>query len=112
MAMHCSVSRTMVAGEHRLTIKVKNKQLAGSPYKIWSRQNATHESVSSGGKKSFMVNYCLGIAVLHNGDVFASNHGNGYIHVFNSDGSQKLQFGTPGSGDGQFNSPHGPCHYW
>ena len=32
--------QTMVAGDHRLTIKVKTKQLAGSPYKVWSRQNA------------------------------------------------------------------------
>ena len=27
------------------------------------------------------------------------------IQVFNSDGLQKLQFGTKGSGDGQFNDP-------
>ena len=29
------------------------------------------------------------------------------IQVFNSDGLQKLQFGTKGSGDGQFNDPFG-----
>ena len=98
----------MVAGEHRLTIKVKGKQLAGSPYKIWSRQNATHESVSSGGKQSFNVGgYVFGVAVHDNGDVFASNYSNGCVQVFNSDGSQKLQFGTKGSGDGQLSNPQG-----
>ena len=60
--------QTMVAGEHRVIIKVKNKQLAGSPYKIWSRQNATHESILSGAKQSFMVNNCFGVAVHHNGE--------------------------------------------
>ena len=100
--------QTMVAGEHRLIIKVKNKQLAGSPYKIWSRQNATHESVSSGAKQSFNVgSNAFGVAVHDNGDVFASDYSNGCIQVFNSDGSQKLQFGTPGSEDGQFCNPHG-----
>ena len=46
------------------------------------------------------------MAVHHNGDVFASSS-SGYIQVFNSDGSQKLQIGSPGSGDGQFNGPYG-----
>ena len=95
-----------VVGKHRLTIKVKGKQLAGSPYWIWARQNTVRESISS--KESFTVGspFC-GVAVHHSGDVFASNYSNGYIQVFNSDGSQKLQFGTQGSGDGQFNSPFG-----
>ena len=98
----------VVVGEHRLTMKVKGKQLAGSPYRIWARQNATHESILTGAKQYFTVGgYCCGVAVHHNGDVFASNYGNGYIQVFNSDGSQKLQIGSPGSGDGQFNSPFG-----
>ena len=100
--------QTMAAGEHRLIVKVKNKQLAGSPYKIWSRQNATHESVSSVGKQSFNVGGSVfGVAVHDNGDVFASNYSNGCIQVFNSDGSQKLQFGTPGSGEGQLSNPFG-----
>ena len=100
--------QSVVVGEHTLTIKVKGKQLAGSPYRIWARQNATHESISTGAKQYFTVgSYCCGVAVHHNGDVFASNYGNGYIQVFNSDGSQKLQIGSSGSGDGQFKSPFG-----
>ena len=67
--------QSVVVGEHTLTIKVKGKQLAGSPYRIWARQNATHESISTGAKQYFTVgSYCCGVAVHHNGDVFASNY--------------------------------------
>ena len=90
--------QSMVVGEHRLTINVKDKQLAGSPYRIWARQNTVRESISTGAKQSFMIPFCFGVAVRHNGDVFASNHTSCYIQVFNSDGSQKLQIGSPGSG--------------
>ena len=100
--------QSMVVGEHRLTIKVKGKQLAGSPYRIWARQNTVRESISTGAKQSFIVGgYCYGVAVHHNGDVFASNHGNGCIQVFSSDGSQKLQIGSQGSGDSQLSYPIG-----
>ena len=100
--------QSVVVGEHRLTIKVKGKQLAGSPYRIWARQNTVRESISTGAKQSFTVGgRCFGVAVHHNGDVFASNHNGGYIQVFNSDGSQKLQFGSQGSGDGQLLHPIG-----
>ena len=99
--------QSVVVGEHRLTIKVKGKQLAGSPYRIWARQNTVRENISA-AKQTFTVSgSCFGVAVHHNGDVFASNFSNGYIQVFNSDGSQKLQIGSPGSGDGQFNCPIG-----
>ena len=100
--------QSVVVGEHRLTIKVKGKQLAGSPYRIWARQNTVRESISTGAKQTFIISgSCCGVAVHHNGDVFASNYSYGCIQVFNSDGSQKLQFGTPGSGDGQLNGPFG-----
>ena len=97
----------VIVGEHRLTIKVKDKQLAGSPYRIWARQNPVRESISA-AKQSFTVGgSAQGVAVHHNGDVFASNYSSGYIQVFNSDGSQKLQIGSQGSGDGQLQCPIG-----
>ena len=36
----------------------------------------------------------------------ADGYGNARIHRFSSDGNIELSFGTPGSGDGQFNLPH------
>ena len=96
----------VIVGEHELTIKVMNRQLAGSPYKIWSRQSPTHKDISS--KQRFDVgSHSMGVTVHHNGDVFASNSQDNYIQVFSSDGSQKLQIGSPGSGDGQLNTPSG-----
>ena len=98
--------QSVVVGEHRLTIKVKGKQLAGSPYRIWARQNTVRENISA-SKQSFTIPSCFGVAVHHNGDVFAGNDNGSYIQVFNSDGSQKLQIGSQGSGDGQLNRPFG-----
>ena len=115
--------QTALVGEHKLTIEVKRRQIAGSPFKIWSRQKAIHKNMSS-ARKNFQVACSWGamklgvngVAVHHNGDVFASIS-TCYIQVFNSDGSNKLKIGGPecliprkrsnNTGYGQFNLPFG-----
>ena len=95
-------------GEHEFTIRVKNRHIARSPYKIWSRQYAAHKNFSSSLRQTFYVDgSATGVAVHHNGDVFASNYNCGYVQVFSCDGSEKLRIGSRGSGDGQLNGPFG-----
>ena len=108
--------QTTLVGEHKLTIEVKRKQIAGSPFKIWSRQKAIHENMSS-SKQNFRVgsHATRGVAVHHNGDLFVSISiiNSSYIQVFSSDGSKKLQIAHPGcrridnTGDGQLQNPFG-----
>ena len=106
---HTSLSFTPnVVGEHQLIIKVKTKPIAGSPYKIWSRQSRALTNVTSHTGAFSLGSYqAEGVSVHHSGDLFASLFNAGYVQVFSSDGNQKIRIGSPGSGDGQFNQPYG-----
>jgi len=45
-----------------------------------------------------------------NGDIFvADGYGNSMVHRFAADGSHICSWGSPGSGPGQFSTPHGIC---
>ena len=94
-------------GEHLLTIKVKNKQIPGSPYKIWSRQSRKLQDISSYKCKFSVGSSFYGVAVSQDGDVFASNNTDGSIQVFSGDGSLKHQIGSKGSKDGLLSKPRG-----
>ena len=91
-------------GEYELSVKVRGTHIKNSPYRMWVRQerdlhNLPQQHVYNGSE-------AYGVAVHSNGDVLATGD-NGYIQVYNKDGSKKTQIGTPGSGDGQFSGPRG-----
>ena len=49
-----------------------------------------------------------GIAVNDAGEIFiADGYANARVHKFTADGKLIMSWGDPGSGDGQFNLPHG-----
>ncbi len=53
-------------------------------------------------------NHPADIAVAPNGDLLvADGYGNSSVHRFSADGQHQLSWGTPGSGPGQFTTPHG-----
>ena len=53
-------------------------------------------------------NMPAGIAVNDAGEIFiADGYANARVHKFTSDGKLIMSWGDPGSGDGQFNLPHG-----
>ena len=92
-------------GEYELSVKVRGTHIKNSPYRMWVRQerdlrNLPQQHVYNVGS------YAFGVSVHSNGDVFATGD-NGYVQVYNKDGSKKTQIGTRGSGDGQFSSPRG-----
>ena len=96
-----------VVGECDFIIKVKNRHIDLSPYKIWSRENSPHRKITSSSKQMFYVGgNAVGVAVHHNGDVYASHCGDS-IQVFGSDGIVKLQFGSRGYADSLLYSPVG-----
>ena len=101
--------QTAVVGDHNLIIEVKRRQVVNGPFKIWSRQNALHESMSSTSQKFIISGKRIrGVAVNHNGDVLVS--ANSYIQVFNSNGAKKLQIAynvKRNAGDGQLSCPFG-----
>ena len=53
-------------------------------------------------------NHPADIAVAPGGDIFvADGYGDSSVHRFGSDGRHRLSWGSPGSGPGQFTTPHG-----
>ena len=92
-------------GEYELSVKVRGTHIKNSPYRMWIRQERDLRDLPQ--QHVYNVGSCaFGVAVHSNGDVFATGN-DGYVHVYNKDGSKKTQIGTPGSGDGQFSTPCG-----
>ena len=85
-------------GEHKLSIKVKNRHIFGSPYNICSRSTAMLKNIDSSKKQLFDVgNSSMDVAVDHDEDVYVSNYRDCCVQVFNSDGTRKLRIGSKGS---------------
>ncbi len=60
---------------------------------------------SDGTKKKYSP---TNLAIAPNGDLYAGDgYGSSYINVYNKDGKYLRTFGSPGSGPGQLNCPHG-----
>jgi DNA-binding beta-propeller fold protein YncE len=62
------------------------------------------------GKPSLQApfNHPADVAVSSSGDIFvADGYGNSCVHRFSAEGKYLLSWGTPGSGRGQFSTPHG-----
>ena len=67
--------------------------------------STTWSSVTNSGAP---FNMPAGIAVNDAGEIFiADGYANARVHKFTSDGKLIMSWGDPGSGDGQFNLPHG-----
>ena len=67
--------------------------------------STTWSSVTHSGPP---FNMPAGIAVNDAGEIFiADGYANARVHKFTSDGKHIMSWGDPGSGDGQFNLPHG-----
>ena len=95
-----------VKGQYEMSIKVRNEPISGSPFRLYFREERNYCNLDA--PQVFSVGqYTYGVAVHPCGDVYASNNTNGYIQVFNEDGSEKMRIGEPGSGNGQMNKPWG-----
>lgn len=94
------------AGCFELSVKVRSESICGGPFRLYFREERNYRNIDS--PQVFTVGqYTYGVAVHSCGDVFASNNVNGCIQVFHKDGTEKMKFGQPGSGNGQMNKPWG-----
>ena len=93
-----------VAGEHELTVTIRNQPVKGSPFVISARQERSYTSLSQ--QKSIPTGSTpWGIDVDDNGDLYVAERGNNRISIYGLDDSSKGTMGTPGSETGQFSSP-------
>ena len=93
-------------GQYELSLTVRGHHIKGSPYRLSVKASKDYTSLTN--QRNYSVgNYTYGVAVHANGEVFASNSNEGFVQVFNQDGSKIRTIGSSGSGDGQFGSPFG-----
>ena len=95
-------------GEHELSITIEGQAVKGSPYALYVRQPREYASLSSCQRTFETSNQPFGVAVDDSGDVYVADYGYHCISVFNQQGTNVRNIGTPGSpgsGDGQFYSP-------
>ena len=92
-------------GEYQLSVCIGGINIQNSPYRIQVKQQHNYSSLSP--LCYFTVNrYVQGVAIHTNGDVYVSDYG-GYISLFNANGTFQKKIGSPGSGNGQLQSPFG-----
>ena len=94
-----------IKGSHRLTIKIEDKHIKGSPYVVKARPRALEKFAASiltirGIKPG-------GLTVNQKGELVVTEPRKHCISVFNPNGEQILSFGTCGHNHGQFDSPLG-----
>lgn len=73
--------------------------LPGGPTQRWSLQEG------SGDGQFYEVQLDNGVAIDGSGNVYISDPGNGRIQKFTGTGTFVTKWGSPGTGDGQFDSP-------
>eukprot|EP00731_Ephydatia_muelleri_P008882 Em0004g1220a len=93
------------AGPHQLLITMDGQHIQNSPCDLHvGREYSTlcnpDQVINCSGGPS-------GIAIHDSGDIYVSCWRDNSIHVFDQAGQQKRTIGSSGSGDGQFNQPHG-----
>ena len=94
-------------GELKLSVFVNGEQIKGSPYSVMVRD------YTSVNKPSKIVNYdgkmdkFWGIAFDKNGLWAAADLSNHCVYIFDGEDQLVRKFGSPGTGNGQFNIPAG-----
>ena len=93
------------AGLHQLVITMDGQHVQTSPCELYVRKmysslcNPDQVIQCSGGP--------LAIAIHDSGDIYVASMRDNSIHVFDQAGQEKRTIGSGGSGDGEFDVPHG-----
>ena len=93
------------AGPHQLLITMDGQHVQKNPCDLYVRRDYStlcnpDQVINCSGGPS-------GIAIHDSGDIYVVCFSDNCIHVFDQAGQQKRTIGSSGSGDGQFNRPHG-----
>ena len=92
-------------GKHQLHIKVEGQHIRGSPYLISAVKPV--EKLGTQMMNISGLNKPVGIAVTVKGEVIVTEYGRHCVSVFSLNGERLQQFGSHGSGRGEFKRPHG-----
>ena len=92
-------------GRHQLHIKVNGQHITGSPFRVTATLPVEKLSIPIGIITG--VNGPTGVSINQRGEVVVSEYNAHRVSVFSPSGEKLRDFGTLGSGEGQFNHPYG-----
>ena len=94
-----------IRGRHQLHIKVEDQHIRGSPFDVMVKLPV--EKLGTPIRTIDGVQRPRGVVVNQKGEVVVTEAGKGMVSVFSPDGERLRSFGSPGSGQGQFDCPLG-----
>ena len=98
--------KPMGSGGHDLVIAIHSQPICGSPFSITVAQRREYEKVKKPLKIISGIEYPKCIAFAPNGDMFITSD-NHCVYIYDTNGKRKTTIGSQGSGQLQFQSPHG-----
>ena len=92
-------------GEHKLSVKICNKPIRGSPFVMYVREPRDYTALQSPQQTMSNLdgNCVYGLSLHDNGNMYVTQYH--YVRILKPDGSTVSRFGSNGTGDGQFSSP-------
>ena len=94
-----------IKGRHQLHIKVEDRHIRGSPFDVMVKLPL--DKLGTPIRTIDGVRGPRGVVVNQKGEVVVTEAGNHVVSFFSPDGERLRSFGSPGSGQGQFDLPWG-----
>ena len=95
------------SGQHKLSITIHGQDIQGSPFDLSVITQRDYTKLKYPVQTITGIKYFRYIAFSDNGDMFVTSESDHCIHVYDSSGKKKTTIGSRGSGELQFQSPHG-----
>ena len=97
------------SGQHKLSISIHGQDIQGSPFDLSVVTRRDYTKLKDPVQTITGINSPCCIAFSDNGDMFVTitSRWEHCIHVYGSSGKKKTTIGSKGSGELQFQSPHG-----
>ena len=93
-------------GQHQLSITIDNQHIQNSPFSLTIVPQRDYTKLKQPVQTIKDIEYPRGIAFSNNGDMFVTS-ADQCIHVYDKSGNKKTTISSKGSGELQFNNPHG-----
>ena len=93
--------------QHFLSITVNGGHIKDSPFALNIVQQRDYTHLEKPSQTITGIEHPQYIAFSDNGDMFVTNSGDHCIHVYDKSGNRKTTIGSKGTGELQFQSPHG-----
>ncbi len=93
--------------QHVLSITVNGSHIKDSPFTLNIVQQRDYTQLKKPSQTITGIEYPQYIAFSDNGDMFVTNSGDHCIQVYDKSGNKKATIGSKGTGELQFQSPHG-----